>query len=166
MAHVASTATSIRRFRRFRRWAIALAALASLLVAGSATAVVPDQHAPRDGGVVATESATQDLRSPDGRAGAVVSIDRAAQDLRSPDAANTTTLRLRRTQPAAAAHDLRSPDAREAGGFVSSPQDSSGSSGGSDWIYLAVAGLASLAMIGASVLLLQRHRRHEIAPSA
>jgi hypothetical protein len=164
MAHVASTATSIRRFRRFRRWAIALAALASLLVAGSATAVVPDQHAPRDGGVVATESATQDLRSPDGRAGAVVSIDRAAQDLRSPDASDTFV--LRRTQPVVPAHDLRSPDAREAGGFVSSPQDSSGSSGGSDWIYLAVAGLASLAMIGASVLLLQRHRRHEIAPSA
>jgi hypothetical protein len=164
MAHVASTATSIRRFRRFRRWAIALAALASLLVAASATAVVPDQHAPRDGGVVATESATQDLRSPDGRAGAVVSIDRAAQDLRSPDASDTFV--LRRTQPVVPAHDLRSPDAREAGGFVSSPQDSSGSSGGSDWIYLAVAGLASLAMIGASVLLLQRHRRHEIAPSA
>jgi hypothetical protein len=146
MAHVASTATSIRRFRRFRRWAIALAALASLLVAASATA------------------ATQDLRSPDARAGVVVPVDRAAQDLRSPDASNT--LVLRRTQPAAAPHDLRSPDAREAGGFVSSPQDSSGSSGGSDWIYLAVAGLASLAMIGASVLLLQRHRRHEIAPSA
>jgi hypothetical protein len=164
MAHVASTATSIRRFRRFRRWAIALAALASLLVAGSATAVIPDQHAPRDGGVVATEPATQDLRSPDGRAGAVVSIDRAAQDLRSPDASDTFV--LRRTQPVVPAHDLRSPDAREAGGFVSSPQDSSGSSGGSDWIYLAVAGLASLAMIGASVLLLQRHRRHEIAPSA
>jgi hypothetical protein len=146
MAHVASTATSIRRFRRFRRWAIALAALASLVVASSATA------------------ATQDLRSPDARAGAVVSIDRAAQDLRSPDASDTFV--LRRTQPVVPAHDLRSPDAREAGGFVSSAQDSSGSSGGSDWIYLAVAGLASLAMIGASVLLLQRHRRHEIAPSA
>ena len=140
MAQTASTRTSIRRFRR---WTIAAAALAILVVAASASA------------------ASQDLRSPDARAGGAVPVEPTSQDLSSPDASN---LALRRTQPAA--QDLRSPDASEAGRFVSSPQDGTGSSGVSDWVYLALAGgLLSLA-IGGSVLLVQRHRRHAIAPSS
>jgi hypothetical protein len=139
MAPIASTLTSIRRFRRFRGWAIGLAALASLLVAASAVA------------------AAQDLRSPDARAGAALP---AAQAPSSPGASDNA-LQLRRAQTAAPL-DLRSPDARETGSFVSSPQDS-GSSGVSGWIYLAAAGLVSLALIGASVLLVQ-HRRRDTMP--
>jgi hypothetical protein len=141
MGQIASTPTSIRRYRRFRRWTTALAALAGLLVAASASAV----------------PATQDLRSPDARAGVVAPAQPATQDLRSPDARAPVAP----AQPAT--QDLRSPDARAAGRFVSSPQDSTGSSGRPGWVYLALAGLLSLTVIGGSVLLVQRHRRHAIA---
>jgi hypothetical protein len=135
MAQIASTPTSIRRSRG---WAIAAAALACLLVAASASA------------------ATQDLRSPDARAGAVAGTQPATQDLRSPDASDTGRPLA---QPP---EDMRSPDASDAGRFVSSAQDNAGF-GGSDWVYLALAGgLLSLA-IGGSVLLVQRHRHHAMA---
>jgi LPXTG-motif cell wall-anchored protein len=135
MSQIASTPTSTRRLR----WTITAAALASLLVAASSAA------------------ATQDLRSPDARAGAAVAAQQATQDVRSPDARDAAR---RPTQPPA--QDLRSPDARETGRFVSPAPQGSHSSGGSGWAFLALAGLLSLA-IGASVVLVQRRRRHPMA---
>jgi hypothetical protein len=156
MAQLGPTPASMRRIRR---WTIALAALASLLIAASASAATQDLRSPdaRAGAAAVTPPPTQDLRSPDARAGAVVPVEPAGQDLRSPDASNAAAP----LTPSPVPQDLRSPDARQAGGFVAAPQDATGSSGGSAWIYLALAGLASLATIG--VLLVQRHRRHPVA---
>jgi hypothetical protein len=136
MAQIASTPSSIRRFRR---WSIAMAALAGLLLAASASAPA------------------QDLRSPDARAVAAVPAEPATQGPGAPEASDTAN---QAAYPGT--QDLRSPDARETGGFVSSPQDTSTSSS-SDWVYLAIGGLLSLALIGSSVLLVQRHRRHALA---
>lgn len=144
MGRTTSTPTSIRRISR---WTIATAAVAGLLVAASGAPASPG-----------------DYRSPDARAGAVLPVEAPPQDFRSPDARNSVP-------PAArpAGVDLRSPDARQSGQFTTSsaPQQpaeqSSASSSGFDWAYLAIAvGVLSLA-IGAGFLLVQR-RRHRVMP--
>jgi hypothetical protein len=101
--------------------------------------------------VAAGAGASQDLRSPDARASAPV-----AQDFRSPDA--------RTAAPAAApfeSQDLRSPDARDIRNFVTEPQAPAHTSGGVEWAFLAIAVSLGL-MLVASVLLVQRRRRHAL----
>jgi hypothetical protein len=83
---------------------------------------------------------------------------------RSPDAHDAWLAAMAQTTPG---KDLRSPDARDAArGVYPAPAPSTGSSGSSDWAYLAVGGGLAFVLVAGATFTIARRRHRAAHPVA